>query len=278
MFWSPTCTHCQVEVPQLVKWVAANPGVVDIVGVTIMKRDKPGRLPFRTITQNYVREKGIPWTIVEDGDGAVADLYENISTPTTFFVAPSGRVTGIWYYPHADGIEKPMTEELARLRAAPADSRKLDPPAGQTLVMSILGADGKRVELASLLDKPAIVHFWATWCKPCVEELPSLLRAREALEKATGGRLVLVSVEDESSGKRISEFAKSLGTPFSSYRAPSGGAFDKVDPSYRVPRTYLVASGGRVVAGLSGSQDWADREMVERVRSRLVNAPPAATR
>jgi len=66
---------------------------VDIVGVTIMKRDKPGRLPFRTITQNYVREKGS----LDDRGGqrrAVADLYENISTPTTFFVAPSDASRG----------------------------------------------------------------------------------------------------------------------------------------------------------------------------------------
>lgn len=273
MFWSPTCKHCQLEIPQLVTWVSAHPGMVDIVGVTIWKRDRPGQPSFRTITQNYVREKGIPWTVVEDADGAVADLYENISTPTTFFVAPSGRVTGVWYYPHPDGIDKPLGDELARVRAASADVRAADARAAPTLAMSLMGADGKRIDAASLMDKPAIVHFWATWCKPCVAELPSLLAERASLEKATGGRLVLVSVEDEASGKRIAQFAKTLGTAFTSYRAPKGGVYDKVDPSYRVPRTYLVAPGGRVVAALSGEQDWSDRELAERVRSRLVNSP-----
>jgi thiol-disulfide isomerase/thioredoxin/uncharacterized membrane protein len=273
MFWSPTCKHCQLEIPQLVTWVAAHPGTVDIVGVTIWKRDRPGQPSFRTITQNYVRERGISWTIVEDADGAVADLYENVSTPTTFFVAPSGRVTGVWYYPHPEGIDKPMADELGRLRAAPADLRAVERRAAPTLSMSLMGADGKRIDAASLMDKPAIVHFWATWCKPCVAELPSLLAARASLEKATGGRLVLVSVENEASGKQIAQFAKTLGTAFTSYRAPKGGVYDKIDPSYRVPRTYLVAPGGRVVGSLSGGQDWSDRELAERVRSRLVNSP-----
>jgi thiol-disulfide isomerase/thioredoxin/uncharacterized membrane protein len=271
MFWSATCTHCQVEVPHLVQWVKTHPGAVDVIGVTLLKRDKPGQPSFRTITQSYIEQKGIPWVVLEDTDGAVNDLYESVSTPTTFFVAPSGRVTAIWYYAHEGKFDEAMEAELRKIRQAPPDAPAPPVPAEPRLAMSMTGADGKRVTLASLLDRPAIVHLWATWCKPCVEELPRLLAARSELEKDSGARLVLVSVEDAAAGPRIARFIAKLGTKLTSYRAPTGGVFDLVDPSYRVPRTYLVGKRGRVLASLSGSQDWADPAFRERVRSRIVN-------
>lgn len=273
MFWSPTCPHCRVEIPQLVAWVKAHPGAVDVVGVVWMHHTKPGEPSFRTMTEGYVRDQGIPWTIVEDADGAVNGLYENMSTPTTFFVAPSGRVTGVWYYAHPNNFDQAIAGELKKLRAAPVSAPPLPERPAPKMTLSMVGPDGKRVALASLLDRPAIVHFWATWCKPCVEELPALLKAKPAIEKETGARLVLVSVEDAASGARIAQFAKTLKIPFTSYRAPSGGAFDVVDPSYRVPRTYLVGKSGELLAILFGSQDWGDPEIRERVRSRIVNAP-----
>src|SRR5262249_9497371 len=71
MFWSSTCKHCQVDVPQLVTWVKAHPGVADIVGVTIIKKDHPGQASHRAITEAYIKAQGIPWTVVEDVDGVV---------------------------------------------------------------------------------------------------------------------------------------------------------------------------------------------------------------
>src|SRR6516164_4075400 len=121
MIWSATCKHCQLEIPQMVKWVNAHPGMVDIVGVTQLKKDKPGKMSHRDITKAYVKDQGISWTIVEDSDGAVSELYESISTPTTYFVSPSGKITAIWYYAHEEGFDQAMTTELAKAKAASND-------------------------------------------------------------------------------------------------------------------------------------------------------------
>src|SRR5207244_1870597 len=82
--------------------------------------------------------------------------------------------------------------------------------------------------LAPLIAHPPGLHCWATWCEPGREELPSLLRFRDALEKDKEGRVILVSVEDENAGPGIAKFAKSVGLDLRSYRAPKGGLADRV--------------------------------------------------
>jgi thiol-disulfide isomerase/thioredoxin len=125
------------------------------------------------------------------------------------------------------------------------------------------------VPIASLLDRPALVHFWATWCAPCVAELPSLLRLRDRLEKSGAARVVLVSVEGEADGPKIAAFEKKQGLDLRSYHAPEGGLAGKVDLGHRVPRTYLVGKGGEVLSLREGSQSWDDPTLVARIESRL---------
>jgi len=47
MFWSSTCTHCQVDIPKLVAWVNKHPGAVDVIGVTVIKKDQAGQPSHR---------------------------------------------------------------------------------------------------------------------------------------------------------------------------------------------------------------------------------------
>lgn len=276
MFWSSTCKHCQVDVPQLVKWVKAHPNAVDIVGVTIIRKDQAGQPSHRAITDAYIRQQGIPWSVVEDPDGVISEQYGSISTPTTVFVSPSGTVEDIWYYAHDEGFDAAMERSLAKTRAVTSACRAADPGPSPKLALSVLGADGKRVELTSLLGRPTLVHFWATWCKPCVEELPSLMRFRDTVEKEGLGKVVLVSVESEADGKRIQEFQKSLGVDLRSYRAPKGGAASAFDIGYRLPRTFVLGPGGSVLDERQGSQKWTDPAVTDGVRARLSAAggPP----
>jgi thiol-disulfide isomerase/thioredoxin len=269
MFWSSTCKHCQVDVPQLVKWVRAHPGAVDVIGVTIIRKDQPGQPSHRAITEAYIKAQGIPWTIVEDVEGIVSDQYGSVSTPTTLFISPSGAVEDIWYYAHDEGFDAAMERSLAKAKAATAVCRPLDAVASPRLAASVLAPDGKRIELATLLDKPALVHFWATWCKPCVQELPSLMTFRDSLEKDGTARVVLVSVESEADGKRIQQFQKTLGVDLRSYRAPKGGLTANLDPSYRLPRTFVLGPGGVVLDERQGSQNWADTAVTDGIRARL---------
>jgi thiol-disulfide isomerase/thioredoxin len=275
LFWSSTCKHCQVEVPNLVKWLEQNPGKLDVVSVTSIRPDRPGEPSHRKITEAYLKSQRISWTVLEDPDHAVEELYGSISTPTAYFVTPDGTVTNAWFYAHESGFPEALAKELARANtpATAACQAPVHPPRPK-MDFEVLGADGKRVPLASLVDRPSIVHFWATWCKPCVAELPGLIRFRDKLEKSGDARVILVSVEDDAAGPQIASFQKTLGADLRSYRAPKNGLASEVDLAYRVPRTYLLARGGAVLGARQGGLDWDDPLVEEKVRSRLTNAAP----
>jgi thiol-disulfide isomerase/thioredoxin len=198
--------------------------------------------------------------------------YASIGTPTTFFVTPTGTVKDVWYYAHEEGFDEAMARSIAKAKATPASCTAAETMSGGHLATSVLGPDGKRVELASLIDRPTIVHFWATWCKPCVDELPSLMKFRDDVEKAGTARVVLISTEGDGDAKRIIDFQKSLGLDLRSYRAPKGGLADKIEIAYRLPRTFLVVPGGAVYDNKPGRQNWADRAFAEGMKARIAAA------
>ncbi len=270
-FWSSTCKHCQAEIPGMLDWLRRNPGRLDVVSVTTIKPERAGQPSHRDITAAYIRQQQIPWIVLEDSEGIVNELYGIVSTPTTFFVAASGAVGGVWFHPQGADLDAAMERELGRLRGlgrcAPAPS-----PTPARLDFTVAGPAGRRADLKTLLDQPALVHFWATWCAPCIKELPGLVRLRERLEREGVGRVILVSVEDESAAGRIASFERKYGMDLKSYHAPAGGLAERLTLSYSVPRTFVVASGGGVLEARYGEQNWDDAALVSRVISRLKNA------
>ena len=157
---------------------------------------------------------------------------------------------------------------MARLNAAGGGCRPRQEGRAPTVSFSVLGPDDRKVALASLADRPAVVHLWATWCVPCQTELPDILKFGASLEKK-GGRLILVSVEDAGAGGRITSYGGRFGPSFQSYRAPQGGIADQMNLSYEVPRTFLVSAGGRLVRTFHGAQKWADPAFETKILSLL---------
>lgn len=121
--------------------------------------------------------------------------------------------------------------------------------------------DGTRTGLpleAVLPDGPAILHFWATWCAPCREELPALDAFIDGLEAdGLADGLVIISV-DRAGYDRVSAFLKGgLGLDLISWQDESG----KASQTFRLfgfPATILLDAGHRVVWRHSGALDWDD--------------------
>lgn len=270
LFWSSTCKHCQAEVPKLVAWLRAHPGAVDLVSVSRIAPDSPGRASHRAVTTDYIRREGISFPVVEDPDGAIGELYRNLSTPTMFFVSPDGTIADVWVYPQGERYESALEASIRKAAAASGGKPAQEPFRG-VLSFRMTAPDGKKTDSRSTLKGPTLVHFWATWCKPCVEELPALLRYRKELEASGTGEVVFVSVEDAKELARVAAFERKLPEPLRSFVGPEGGLFDALDPSWRVPRTFVVGSKGDVLGWRHGEQDWDDALVRERIRSRLEN-------
>src|SRR3989338_10093348 len=117
--------------------------------------------------------------------------------------------------------------------------------------------DGKKVSLKDFKGKVVFLNFLATWCPPCVVEMPSM----EALHKRFKGKgLVVLAVNDAENVNKVSSFVKKRGYTFHVLLDSDGLV---TDGSYRVvglPTTYLIDSNGMVVGKAEGVRAWDSPE------------------
>lgn len=133
-----------------------------------------------------------------------------------------------------------------------------------------LGAlDGSRFSLAALRGQVVFVNFWATWCPPCRDELPSMVRLGQELAARYPGQFRMVAVTVDEDLALVRDFF--AAPPFKG--APEGLviAHDAdqsatrayycsargVCPDLKFPETYIVDKAGRLVAYVVGPRDWA---------------------
>ncbi|MCW2681610.1 MAG: thioredoxin [Frankiales bacterium] len=146
---------------------------------------------------------------------------------------------------------EPEAADLAPLREAAALA---DCPAGlgpelPDLVLPCLGG-GEDVDLRSAAPgRPTLVNVWATWCPPCVEEVPDLA----AFAERAGGRVGLVGVLTQDPQRNGLEFARQFGMRWPSVVDDQGEVFRAFRPG--PPVTLFLDAQGRVVHKRSGKFD-----------------------
>jgi peroxiredoxin len=150
--------------------------------------------------------------------------------------------------PHAAGedlfkklkIERPETKILA-------PDFTLDDPSG------------KQVSLSTLRGKVIFLNFWATWCPPCVQEMPTM----EKLHQELGPKgLMVLAIDYREDAKDVKEFFKRHKLTFTALLD-----FDaKVAESYQawgLPMTVIVNKRGEIVGKVRGSREWYSKEAIE---------------
>jgi thiol-disulfide isomerase/thioredoxin len=124
---------------------------------------------------------------------------------------------------------------------------------------SFLTPDQKTVKHSDFNGHFRLLNLWATWCAPCIVELPSL----EALsQSALGQRLkvMVLSVDDEASRPKVLERIKTL-PGLIAYHDPYFAAPKVLGPE-GMPTTYLFNPEGELIAEWAGEADWHSNEMV----------------
>ena len=115
------------------------------------------------------------------------------------------------------------------------------------------GVSGGSVSLGELRGKVVFLHFWATWCPPCLVELPGLMRFVQGLEK---GQYALLAVcVDNERPERIEEFMRGWGAEIPAYLDP-GGFLARKYGTFRFPEPYILDQEGVVCGKVIGVGDW----------------------
>lgn len=132
-----------------------------------------------------------------------------------------------------------------------------------TTDVTVLMKDGGKTTLDRFQGKYIVLNFWATWCGPCIRELPSLERLDAALpdDKA---QVVLVS-QDRAGFKQTERFLKKLNVNFPDNFVDERLKFSRALGVVSLPTTLLIGPDGKEVGRLVGHAEWDSPEALALV-------------
>ncbi len=113
---------------------------------------------------------------------------------------------------------------------------------------------GRSVDLSKYANKVVVLHFWATWCEPCRDEIPTLIE----LEKQLRGKpIAIISVSLDNDLKQIDRFFQGAKPAFPILLDPKQ-KLSTLYGTFKVPETFIIDRGGRIRDKIIGSRYWLD--------------------
>jgi cytochrome c biogenesis protein CcmG, thiol:disulfide interchange protein DsbE len=148
---------------------------------------------------------------------------------------------------------------VAGLALALGSCRNSEPAKIGTTAPDFTVSDGqKTIQLSQLRGKPVLLNFWATWCPPCVQEVPDLV----ALQQQMGNKVVVLAVsmdEDEAAYKAFT--AKNMPGVMTA-RDPEHKSSAEYG-TFAYPETFLIDKDGKIQRKFIGAVEWTSPEMIE---------------
>ena len=132
---------------------------------------------------------------------------------------------------------------------------------------TVQSLDGQDFKMADARGKVVFLNFWATWCSPCVAEMPSIQQLHEKL-KDEGVVFVCVSNEETS---KVSRFVKEKGFTFPIYTIR--GAPPGVFKTRGIPTTFIISPDGKIAFRYVGSAKWDDEKSIAFINDLLQKSP-----
>ncbi len=172
----------------------------------------------------------------------------------------------------------------ALIRASHRDDgvATVDPHAGlagpdeaAAVAFSLPDRDGTMHHLADFEGRPILLNFWASWCPPCLDEMPSLQRLTQALSDTD---MAVIAVTLDTSWEDVDRVLEQTGFGqgalllMDADRAVAGSY-----GTFKVPETYLIDARGRIVHHVKGARIWDDEQTIADLRAFAAGSMPSAT-
>ena len=124
--------------------------------------------------------------------------------------------------------------------------------------------NGKMVSLADYKGQVVLLNIWATWCRPCVEEMPSMEKLHQELKDE---KFVIIAVSiDESGAKAVLPFMKKHKLSFPAL-IDSAGTINSLYQTTGVPESFIIDKQGNILEEIIGPRDWAADGALKYFRS-----------
>ncbi len=234
--------------------------VVQAQGLLPRAAGVTGRMT-ETFTFWIDKEEGVIWKITAHEKGPIFPDTPHIEytlDTTEWFKASDPDAQNapeqLFVFKPTEGVElvkefvSPRNKMVRELEGKPAP------------VMNLVARDGKTVSLSAFRGKPVLLDFWATWCAPCVESLPTV----EKLYSETSGKgLVLVGIDDDEDPQTAMEFLAKRKEIWLNFHLTE--AITDAFPAHGIPYFVLVDASGKVVYSNEGLDEAGLRAAVAKL-------------
>jgi len=135
---------------------------------------------------------------------------------------------------------------------------------GKAPEFSITTDEGHHITATSFGGKILVLNFWATWCAPCIQEIPSLNEFQKEFAK---NGVVVVAVSVDKNPQRYRNFLDHVRVSFNTARDPNANLSAEYG-TFQYPESYIIKDG-RVVRKLPNAENWLSDDMKQYVQSLL---------
>ncbi|MFS4491831.1 TlpA family protein disulfide reductase [Maribacter sp. 2308TA10-17] len=120
--------------------------------------------------------------------------------------------------------------------------------------------EGKPIELSDYKGKRILLNYWATWCKPCIEEMPSMVEAQTLLDKEN---YVFLFASDQSVAK-IKAFQQKRGFDLNFVKFNGSLTSEEITA---LPATFIYNEKGEKVERMDGATEWNSPEIIQKLKN-----------
>ena len=129
----------------------------------------------------------------------------------------------------------------------------------------IVTDNGRTMTRSDFCGKILVLNFWATWCPPCLEELPSLNAFHKRM--AASG-VVVLGVSVDKNDQQYKAFLKRNGVAFETGRDPDANTPADYG-TFKYPETYIISPDGKVIEKVISNRNWVNDPIYERLKGLL---------
>jgi cytochrome c biogenesis protein CcmG, thiol:disulfide interchange protein DsbE len=134
-----------------------------------------------------------------------------------------------------------------------------------TAVRDQLGKDSQTVSITDFRGKIVVLNLWASWCVPCVDEIPSL---KQFAARYQDKGVVVIGVSRDEDPVAYKEFLAKYQVNFLTLRNASNSV-GELYGTYQIPETYIISRDGHLLNKIIGAADWNGQQMLSYMDSLL---------
>jgi len=116
------------------------------------------------------------------------------------------------------------------------------------------------VSLAQFRGKPVVLNFWATWCPPCIEEMPSLVQ----MQKELGDQVIVLAVSEDADNDAYKQFIRDHNIDLLTVRDTQ--RTNEVYGTFKFPETYILDRNGKIVRKFIGATNWTSPDIIDYLK------------